>query len=218
MSSTITYAEYFGLGAEAEEGVNLLKACQDVASLRKGLFTGYPYFYDPEIDSNYEESYLQGLRNNSKSHIVLARSEGVTVGAATALPLVSDAEILEGIESQFRRASFDPDDFFYYSEILVMPHMRRRGIAAEFYRRRHSIADTLGYKAVCFSTIDVEDGLRKPDTYFDPAPLWRAMGFERRNDISTVYKWPTLQDGVSGMQEHRMVFWLMELKTRSGRG
>jgi GNAT superfamily N-acetyltransferase len=205
----VKYTELLGEGRLGEKAEWLEYA----ASLRGRLFAGYPYFYDPELDPEYESEYLNGLSENPLSHVVVAWNEGQVVGAATALPLMSDAEILEGVEPSFRAAGFDPESFFYYSEVLVDPAHRRRGIAAEFYRRRRAAALQLGYPWVCFAAIDTESiSVPPPANYFDPAPLWHSLGFERRPDLATRYAWPTRQpDGPSTVASHPMIFWVHRL-------
>jgi len=181
-----------------------------VAGLRIRVFRDYPYLYDG--NRAYEEHYLQGLARNERSLVAVARVDGAVVAAATALPLGNDAEILAGIDRQFAKLGLDARDYYYYSEIVVDAAHRGRGIAREFYRRRRDRAIALGYRKVCFAAIVREPGvLPAPADYFDPAPMWTALGFVQHPDISVTFRWPTLTPAGTQEIDHRLVFWLSDL-------
>ena len=198
---------------EAVLGTRIAEILDDVASLRIELFRQYPYLYDGNLE--YERNYLKGLSENDKSFVVAAYMDDQVVGAATALPLSSNAEILDGVRERFFRAGFDPQACYYYSEILVRPSQRRRGISKEFYRRRREMALQLGYSTVCFSALNTEeiDSPAPPD-YFDPSEMWRGMGFIQHRDIYVDYEWPTLRpDGTTLDMTHRLYFWTRHLES-----
>jgi GNAT superfamily N-acetyltransferase len=198
----VDYQSYSGAQIEA--------VLSDVADLRIRVFRDYPYLYDG--NRAYEETYLQGLARNDRSLVVVARVDGAVVAAATALPLASDAEILAGIDGAFARLALDARDYYYYSEIVVDAAHRSRGIAREFYRRRRDHAIELGFHKVCFAAIEREPGvLPAPAAYFDPAPMWTAMGFVKQPGIFVTFRWPTLTPSGTQDTDHRLVFWLRDL-------
>lgn len=198
----VDYQSYSGAQIEA--------ILPDVAGLRIRVFRDYPYLYDGNRE--YEEKYLQGLARNERSLVAVARVDGAVVGAATALPLASDAEILGGIDRQFAKLGLDARDYYYYSEIVVDAAHRGHGIAREFYRRRKDRAVALGYRKVCFAAIEREPGvLPAPADYFDPAPMWATMGFVKHPGIFVTFRWPTLTPAGTQDMDHRLVFWLKDL-------
>ena len=198
---------------EAVLGSGIAEMLDDVASLRIELFRHYPYLYDDDL--GYEKNYLKGLSENEESFVVAAYRDDEVVGAATALPLLSSAEILNGVREHFSRAGFSPSTCYYYSEILVRPAQRYHGIAKEFYRRRDETAIRLGYSTVCFAALNAEE-IRspRPSDYFDPSDMWRRMGFVQHRDIYVDHRWPTLQpDGTTLEMKHRLYFWIRHLET-----
>ncbi len=182
-----------------------------VADLRIRLFRDYPYFYDGSPE--YERHYLRELANNDEALLLMALSGDDVAGVATSLPLESGADILKGVPGRFRAAGLDPAAFYYYSEILVVPRFRGRGIAGEFYRRREAFARGKGYGAVSFAAvIRPDDDPRRPESYFYPAPYWASMGFGRRDDITVACNWPTLEpDGSVAEKTHPLAFWVKSL-------
>jgi GNAT superfamily N-acetyltransferase len=191
-------------------GVQITAVIGDVAALRISVFREYPYLYDG--NRAYEERYLQGLVRNDRSLVVVARVDGAVIAAATALPLASDAEILAGIDGPFAALGLDAHDHYYYSEIVVDPAHRSRGIAREFYRRREAHARALGYRRVCLAAIEREPGaVAVPSGYFDPAAIWAAMGFVREPSLFVTFRWPTRAAEGTRDLEHKLVFWLHRL-------
>lgn len=197
---------------ESLVGPEIIPVLDDVARLRVELFRDYPYLYNGNLE--YEKNYLKGLAGNEKSFVAAAYHGGEVVGAATALPLLSDAEILDGVRERFVRAGIEPAACYYYSEILVRPAHRRRGISSEFYRRRKEMALDIGFSVACFAALDTGDsGMTAPPDYFDPSGMWRRMGFSRHRDIHVDYHWPTLQpDGSTADMAHRLYFWTRRLE------
>ena len=195
-------------------GSGIVEILEDVARLRIELFRDFPYLYDGNLE--YERNYLAGLSENEESFVVAAYQDDEAVGAATALPLSSNAEILDGVQDRFSRAGIRPEDCYYYSEILVRPSHRRRGISKEFYRQREETALRLGYSAACFSALKIEEiASPRPPDYFDPSDMWQRMGFHRHGDICVDYHWPTLQaDGTTVDMKHRLYFWSHGLGVR----
>ena len=196
-------------------GPSIVEVLDDVSRLRMELFRDYPYCYAGNLD--YEQNYLRGLSENHESLVIAAYAENELVGTATALPLESSADILEGARDRFSNAGLRPEICYYYSEILVRPGQRRRGIAGEFYRRRDATARRLGYSTLCFAALDTSTLARvKPARYFDPSDLWRRMGFVSNPELYVDYHWPTLQaDGSSVDTEHRLYFWVRHLDLAS---
>ncbi len=185
----------------------------DIATMRIEVFQEYPYLYKGNL--TYEQHYLQGFLTETHALVLIATDtdHDQIIGVATALPLQSEADILEGAASLFSDHGIVPETVFYYSEILVKPRYRGQGIAKQFYRLRESYAKSLGYQTVCFAAIlKPEQDPQRPDVYYDPAPYWQSMGFQQRKDLLIYYQWPTIQpDGSIIEQEHTLAFWLKAL-------
>lgn len=175
-----------------------------IARLRIRVFREYPYCYEGNED--YERHYLTGLIEDKQALVLVAEEAGEIVAAATSLPLMGPADITAAAVPLFRGAQEDPTNYYYFSEILVLPPYRQRGIAGTFYRKRMQFAQDLGYRHLCFAA--VINQAPKPAGYFDPTPLWHKLGFTPRPELVIDYSWPTRQgDGRVVDQVHQLMFW-----------
>lgn len=199
----ITFHEY--------HGSEILPHLTHVGQMRIKLFRAFPYLYDGNLD--YEISYLQGLAENRQSQLLVAEVDHQPVGIATALPLISSAEILAQAHTIFRQADINPAACYYYSEILVEPEFRGLGIASEFYQLRANHARSLGFHNICFAAIEQpDDHPQRPSDYHSPVTMWQRMGFQRHPEMQMTFQWPTLRlDGTTQNQSHQMIFWLKSL-------
>jgi hypothetical protein len=71
----------------------------------------------------------------------------------------------------------------------------------------------LGYKNVCFITIDhPDDHPLKPIDYEDTSAIWRHLGYEK-TAIKVSISYPTIQlDGSVQDKENVMGYWVKTLK------
>jgi predicted GNAT superfamily acetyltransferase len=182
-----------------------------VANFRIKIFREYPYLYDGNFE--YEEKYLQGYASNPNSLLILVTENNETIGVATSLPLESDSDILSDVEKLFLAQAYKPEDFYYLSEIMIKPGCRHRGIAKKIYQIRVNKALENGFKYLCFAAIiKSKDDPNKPESYFNPAPMWKAMGFVPHDSITIEYNWPTIQsNGNSIDKPHKLKFWIKPL-------
>jgi GNAT superfamily N-acetyltransferase len=186
-------------------GENLREWIHEIARLRITVFREYPYRYDG--DEAYEREYLAGLTLDQNDMVIVAEEDERVVAAATSLPLLGPADITDHADRLFRAEGLDPSAFYYFSEILVLPEYRGRGLAQAFYQQREIFAAERGYTRLCFAVIITEG--YPPDDYFDPSPFWRKMGFAPNPRLVFPYAWPTIQeDGTTKEQSHRMMFWI----------
>jgi len=190
-------------------GEAIHQALDAIAELRITVFREFPYLYDGSPE--YERSYLEGLAKDPSALVVVAESEGKIIAAATSLPLAGSADITQntGALDLFRNQGLDPNGFYYFSEIVVLPAFRKFGIAKSFYERRCKFAQEHGLEHLCFAAILPEPHHQAPATYFSPHPLWRKMGFEPKEALTILYTWPTLQtDGTTREETHSLRFWV----------
>lgn len=178
-----------------------------IGQLRLETYKDYPYFYYGTLE--LEREYLQ-LYNESKDGMVAqAEIDGKLAGVLTGKPLCA----FEQAAQFFEDAGYDPKEYYYFGEIIVIPQFRRLGIARKLFAMLEQKIRELGYKKVCFMIIDEQeiDSL-KPENYEDPTLLSMHLGYSKMNIVMS-HDWPTIQkDGTVKNNTHDMVFWEKQLE------
>lgn len=190
-----------------------------VSAMRTRHFRDYPYLYDATFDPGYEKRYIQELTQNPHAMVVLAYADNKLIAISTSLPLVSDADILHGIESKFKQQGYsDLSQFYYWSEVVIESEFRGSPVIFHLHEFFEFQTVSLGYTHACCATVvRDENDPRKPIDYRDSDSLWRRLGYTRTN-ILFEYRWPTLmEDGSSRYVSNQMVMWINDkLKMSSG--
>jgi GNAT superfamily N-acetyltransferase len=170
------------------------------------VFRTFPYLYDGDLA--YEQRYLETYLRSQDSALVGALDGDRLVGAATALPLVDEAD---NIINPFRRHGFEIDRVFYFGESVLLPAFRGRGIGVAFLEEREAWARSLArFSFACFCAVDrPADHPRRPE---DDVPLdafWQRRGFRRVPDMTTDFCWKDLDEPEQSPK--RMVYWMKTL-------
>ena len=182
-----------------------------LSTMRIRYFRSYPHLYDGSSDNEYEKQCAEELSRSDQTIFVTAHFDDAVVGIATAFPLVSAAEILDGKETTFLQSRYCPTDLYYFSEIIVAPTFRGSGIGRCLYNRVERQALTWGYSYMCLATIarDHNDP-RRPRDYQKSPYLWPRLGF-RLTDIRFSYHWPTLMaNGSTRYVPNTMALWIKD--------
>jgi len=197
MSNLVTVHRH---GAEIAEHIDAL------AALRIRVFRDFPYLYAGDI--SYEREYLATYVNAPKSLAFLVHDGDRLVGATTALPLVDE-------EPAFRRpledAGFDVSGVFYFGESLLLADYRGHGLGHDFFNAREAWARQVGdFHTACFCAVQrADDHPLRPAGYRPLDGFWRKRGYQRRDDISTSYRWQDIDQ--QRETDKRLVFWLRSL-------
>ena len=107
----------------------------DLARLRIAVFAEWPYLYEGTLE--YEQHYLRKFFKTKGSILVLARDGQRVVGASTGLPLLRESAALK---RPFVQAGYDLRRIFYFSESILLPEYRGRGIGVRFFEHREAWA------------------------------------------------------------------------------
>lgn len=184
----------------------------DIASFRIKYFKDFPYMYEGNMD--YEQKYIGGFVKDKKAILVVAVKDNQIVAVSTALPLISDADILGDAPKKFLEKGLNPKDFFYYGEIIIKPEYRGLGVAKAIMSIQEAFAKNLNYKKITLSTVvRSKDDPRAPIDYISSDIVWHNLGF-KKEDIFMEYEWPTIIDQVTVRSiENRMVFWTKTIGT-----
>ena len=180
-------------------------ALDELARLRIVVFREWPYLYDGTLD--YERSYLAHFVEDERAILVVARSGGKVIGAATASPMSSQDEAF--IEPA-RSLGLDIDKLCYFGESVLLPEFRGCGIGHAFFDHRERQALELGASAACFFAVErpAAHPLR-PDGARDLSAFWRKRGFRPVDGAVGHYHWKDLDQPTES--RHAMRFWLRDL-------
>ncbi|MBI3896768.1 MAG: hypothetical protein HY308_00560 [Gammaproteobacteria bacterium] len=118
------------IGKEAADQIDF------VSAMRIKHFREYPYLYDATLDPEYEKKYIHELAQNPHAMVVLAYANSKPIAISTSLPLASDADILHGLEPEFKRQGYNNlSEFYYWSEAIIEPEFRGYPILPRLYER-----------------------------------------------------------------------------------
>lgn len=178
------------LSVQVLSGEAIGDVVEDLARLRITVFREFPYLYDGDVA--YERSYLAAFPETAGAVVVLARTGGEIVGAATAMPLAHEPPELT---EPFRVAGYDPDEVFYLSESVLLAAYRGRGLGHAFFDAREAAARECGarYAAFC-SVIRPADHPRRPPDYRPLDGFWRKRGYAAVEGLTTRIAWKDLDE------------------------
>ncbi len=157
----------------------------DLARLRIAVFREYPYLYKGSLE--YEEQYLASFLGVERAVIVVAFAAGRVVGVSTGMPLEEEtADIRQPWLD--RGASTAP--FFYFSESVLLPAYRGRGIGVQFFAGREAWAQHLGFpQAVFCAVVRPEDHPLRPADYVPLDRFWKNRGYEKKAGYECRISW-----------------------------
>ena len=178
-----------------------------LASLRVRVFRAWPYLYDG--DEAYEEHYLQSYIRSERAAVILARDGNTVIGASTCLPMTDETP---NVQAPFLARSWDPANFFYFGESVLLPEYRGRGLGVTFFEKREEHAKSVSecdYAGFC-SVARSDDHPARPKDFTKLDAFWTHRGFTRRPDLVCRMSWKDV--GEAGETEKDLVFWLKSLR------
>jgi GNAT superfamily N-acetyltransferase len=187
-------------------GPDLAAAIPEIAALRVQVFRAWPYLYDG--DAAYEEAYLRPYLRSPRAAVVLARRGGRIVGASTCLPLADETD---NIQAPILARGWDPADFFYFGESVLLPELRGRGVGVAFFEHRQAHARAVANcRFACFCAVLRPDNHpARPPGFVPLDEFWTRRGFVRRPDLTCEISWKDL--GETAETAKRLVFWMKSL-------
>lgn len=192
------------VGSNARQYIDL------VSQLRITAFKEYPYLYEGNLD--YEREYMGGYTADMQAMITIATLDGKIVGVATGIPLVSNSDIVKDAKATFETHHLNPQDYYYYGEVIVMPEYKGNGLAKKLFDAQDEKIKEWGYKHTCILTVmRDENHPQKPIGYKLTDSVWAKMGFFKMA-LKANYHWPTIKPDQSVVEcEHEMQFWQKNL-------
>ena len=182
------------------------KAIPSLAALRVQVFREWPYLYDG--DEAYEACYSDIYARSSLAGVILARQGERIVGASTCLPLTDETE---NVRAPFVERDWNPEEFFYFGESVLLPAYRGRGIGVAFFDEREAHARKMSAaRFACFCSVArPEDHLARPAGYLPLDAFWTRRGYTRRPDVTCEMSWTDLGD--TRETTKTLVFWMKPL-------
>ncbi|MGZ3857682.1 MAG: GNAT family N-acetyltransferase, partial [Bacteriovorax sp.] len=126
-------------------GSEIIPLVLELAKLRIVVFRDFPYLYEGNLD--YEKNYLKVYTDSKKSVLVAAFDGERLIGAATALPLIDEADY---VKEPFIKAKMNLEDIYYFGESVLLKEYRGLGIGHQFFDGRENAAVKFGFHVTCF--------------------------------------------------------------------
>lgn len=187
---------------ETLKGQAVSRHLAGLAKLRIEVFREWPYLYDGSLD--YESDYLRAFANAKDAVIVGAFDGAALIGAATAAPLVAQADY---IVAPFKERGLPLQDYFYFGESVLKRDFRNLGLGVKFFEAREAVArETPGVKSCTFSAVirDPADP-RAPLDYKPLDAFWGRRGYEKWDGMICQIGWTEL--GAPTETQQKMQFW-----------
>lgn len=186
-------------------GEELRRSIGALADLRIEVFRDFPYLYDGDLD--YEKKYLDVYLRSPRCAMIAAYDGDRIVGAASALPLLDEADY---VQAPFRRAGIEPGRVFYFGESVLREEYRGHGLGNKFFDGREAVARSFGdYDLTCFCAVQrPDDHPRRPKDYRPLNGFWEKRGYRIRPDLRSEFSWKDLDEATESPK--RMVYWMKE--------
>ncbi|MGG5808329.1 GNAT family N-acetyltransferase [Falsiroseomonas sp. CW058] len=190
---------------ETLRGAALHPLLPALARLRIAVFREWPYLYDG--DAAYEQRYLRAYADAPGAAVVVCRDGAEVVGAATCEPMT---EGHPPVRAAFAAAGFEPREWCYLGESVLLAPYRGQGAGVRFFAEREAHARGLGLMRCAFCAVrrDADDP-RRPEGHVPLDGFWRRRGYLPRPDLAVRFDWK--ETGAAAETPHDLTFWLKDL-------
>lgn len=184
-----------------------------IASLRINIFREFPYLYDGDYE--YEKKYLNKFLNTVESMICIAFEGDHVIGAITGLPLKFEDE---GVRKPWLVTEYPIDEMYYFSEVLLLPEHRGKGLGAELFNVAEDWVQSLNkYQIFTLATVVREDAhAQKPVEYKSLDGFWQKRGYIKTDNMTCHMMWKDL--GETEETTKKLLFWCKQLYALSDKG
>jgi GNAT superfamily N-acetyltransferase len=189
-------------------GMQILGISDDLPLAWINAFKEYPYLYKGSLEEG--RHYFEHFAAHGQGSVVIATVDGKFAGFLTGAPLIAVNDHFKGITDVFRNSNLDPNNFYYFSDVVVLPEFQNKGVAKKFFQILEEKAKkSWGYKNICLVTIehDAKHPLR-PSDYEEADARWEHLGFTK-TPMKIKHIWSTIIDenGNAEDQENVLVLW-----------
>ena len=183
--------------------IQISQYIEAIAQLRIDIFKEYPYLYDGYME--YETRYLKKFIDTPDSIIVILKDNGRIVGAITGLPLKYEDDI---IKKPWLDQNKSMKDVYYFSEILIYPEYRGRGLGKQLFQAAEATAkDFKMYDCFTLATIIRTDRHpSKPANYQNLENFWIRNGYHKDETLICNIPWKEINETEESSKP--LVFWV----------
>lgn len=179
-----------------------------IAEQRINVYREYPYLYEGKLIEEIE--YLEWFSRLKDSAVVIAFYNDEPVGFIAATALTAFDEHFKGSCDLFRAAGLPYQNYYYFSDAIVMPEHRHKSLLTHMAQAIEEHAQILGYTAGCFVCESHQKHVLKPNDYKELDSIFKKQGYTK-TDMIISYYWATrLADGSSEIQTHAMNYWIKD--------
>ncbi len=172
-----------------------------LARFRLSCFREYPYLYKGTLEAELQT--FADFFADADAQVTVLYDNDTPVGLATHRPMVhAFAHLL----TPFEEAGLQPSGFYYYSEGIIEPKYRGKGIGTLFQTCVERSAMELDLPYVAAMTVQ-----REPDHPLCPKGYQSFDGYMHRfnyeiiPNLTLTISWPTMPHGEE--EGHRLQFW-----------
>ena len=186
-------------------GNEMFPYLDELAKLRIKIFSDFPYLYDGHLE--YEKEYLKVYSNSEMSVLIAAFDQEKMIGAATALPLLDEADY---VKEPFLNHQINMKDVYYFGESVLLSESRGLGIGHAFFDGREAAAKKFGFNKAYFCRVEREDDHPlKPKDYRPLDEFWIKRGYQKVAHLQSQFSWPDR----GGKEEtfKTMIYWMKSL-------
>lgn len=176
-----------------------------LAELRIKVFHDFPYLYEGSFE--YEKKYLKVYTDSLQSVLVAAFDGDKLIGAATALPLLDEADY---VKAPFIKAGMDLSSIYYFGESVLLKEYRGQGLGHQFFDGREAAARKFHFKQSAFCGVQrPADHPMRPADFSPLDSFWIKRGYEKRADLESEFSWLDIGDEVE--TKKKMTYWMKNL-------
>lgn len=181
-----------------------------LAELRIKVFYDFPYLYEGNLD--YEEEYLKTYAQNSLARIFLSivNHQGAEkiVGASSCIPLEFESA---NVQEPFIEQNFNPSDFLYFGESVLLSDYRGLGIGVKFFKLREEYALSLGKKYTTFCGVLRSDNHPlRPESFKNLDSFWHNRGYQKASELVCEMSWKDRDQKTETKKQ--LQFWIKKLR------
>jgi GNAT superfamily N-acetyltransferase len=174
------------------------------------MFSDYPYLYVGEPEE--ADGYFKWLCSSQDSAIVAAYLHGEPVGFISGTSFIAFSEHMKGSVALFAKNGHNPQEYFYFAEMIVLPEHRKNRLSYKLYKLLEEYAHELGYTRGCLVCENHESHPLKPKDYMELD--WTKGGYTP-TELSILFPWKTRQtDGTVKMEDHKLAYWITNFKNQ----
>lgn len=177
-----------------------------IAQSRIQAYREYPYLYEGNLQE--EIAHIKWFFSLPRSAAAFAYDGTKLIGVIIGTSFKDFDEHFKGSVDRFKKAQLDPEEYYYFTDIIISPAYRGRGIAKRLSKLIEDHAKDLGYKAGCCVNESHEKHPLKPSDYKGLDVAFANAGY-RKLPVTLTFNWQTrVADGRSQDMDHILVYWI----------